>query len=126
MPVNGKPPAHAQARSTSPKCGPSSRRTRSIAARAPNTEQSGGRKLPVGRIDDDAHRRKGKAMRGREPRHHVGFHIDRGRAGLPVQLALLRRLGDRSIDAHDRSVHGSRDHAQELARPGRIRRPHVL
>jgi hypothetical protein len=61
-------------------------------------------------------------MRGGNPRHHVGFHIDRGCTGRSVKLAFLGRLGDRRIDADDWSVDGACDHAEELARPHRIRR----
>ncbi len=85
-----------------------------------HAQESSGRKLPVDRIDDDAHRGKSEPMRGGEAGDDMRFHVDCGRAGRSVQLELFRRLGDRIVNTDDRSVHRSGDHAQKLGRPRRI------
>ena len=76
----------------------------------------------MGRIDHDADRGEGELMLGRDPGHEVRFHVDRGGARRPVQLALLGRFSDRRVDADNRRVDRAPDQAQEPARPHRVRR----
>jgi hypothetical protein len=78
----------------------------------------------VGWIDNDPHRGKGEPMRGCEPRHDMGFHIDRGCTSRSVHFPFYCRLGDRGIHADDRGVACPSNHFEEPARPRSVRLAH--
>ncbi len=99
-----------------------SRTTAEISVRpsTPMPRRAAGGNAPMSRVDDDARRGKCEPMLGGEPRHHMGFHIDRRRTGRSVQLPFRRRFGDRGIHTDDRGVACSGDRRDELGRPHRV------
>jgi hypothetical protein len=91
------------------------------AAIGAHADKGSGWNLTVSRIDDDTHCGEGQLVLGGDPRREMRFHVNRGRPGRSVQFPLPCRLGDRFIDTGNWGMNGARNHAQQLARPDRIR-----
>ena len=88
--------------------------------------QRGGRKVPVGRIDDRATGGKWNPVRGGNPGRNVGFRVDGHRARLGVKPALFQGTRDWGIHSDNIRVDGARKRLKKSPCPYVIRRKKFL
>ena len=86
----------------------------------PQPDQGGGRKYPVGWVDDRPANGERNFVRGCNPGRDMGLHVHSGRRGLRTQLAFFPGICDGPVDTRNFAMQGLRESFDQAPRPGLI------